>query len=155
MAYIYGILPPIHPLRPFEGVLPVKPHITLVKLEKPIRVEVKYRRFVATIGPVVLLPSPSKPRYIALRVEPYGEFAALRALLAATLAGNVVEKYSDFKPHLTVYSIRLKRPVIDDIKPAAKEASKYTGTAFEVRAVHLIDTTGGAYMPIYAVPLHP
>ncbi|MEM1637538.1 MAG: 2'-5' RNA ligase family protein [Pyrobaculum sp.] len=155
MPYIYGILPPIHPLRPFEGVMSVKPHITLVKLEKPIRVEVGYRRFVATIGPVVLLPGPSKPRYIALRVEPYGEFAALRSLLAALLTGALVERHAEFKPHLTVYSIRLKRPALDDIRLAVEEAAKYTGTAFEVRAVHLIDTTGGAYMPVYAVPLQP
>jgi hypothetical protein len=77
MGLIYGIMPPIPPLKPFEGISPVKPHITLVKLKRPIQVEIRYRRFVVALGPVMLLPSPSKPRYIALKAEPYGELAAL------------------------------------------------------------------------------
>ncbi|MGC8994078.1 MAG: 2'-5' RNA ligase family protein [Pyrobaculum sp.] len=154
MSYIYGVLPPIHPLRPYEGILPVKPHITLVKLEKPLKVEVRYRQFVATLGPVVLLPSQSRPRYVALRVEPHGEFAALRTLLMASLGGVVRERHAEFKPHLTVYSIRIKRPTPNDIRPAVEEAARYAGTAFEVKAVHLINTTGGAYIPVYTLHLH-
>ena len=73
MGFIYGIMPPIPPLKPFEGVQPVKPHITLVKLKRRVHVEVKYRQFVVALGQVVLLPSPSRPRYIALRAEPQGE----------------------------------------------------------------------------------
>jgi 2'-5' RNA ligase len=154
MGFIYGIMPPIPPLKPFEGIRPVKPHITLVKLRRPVQVEVRYRRFVVTLGPVVLLPSPSKPRYIALKAEPYGELAALRTLLTATLGDAVEERYGEFKPHLSVYAIRLKRPIQEDLTPAVEEARKYVGVAFEVKAIYLIDTTGGVYAPIYTVSLH-
>jgi hypothetical protein len=154
MGFIYGILPPVPPLRPFEGVVPVKPHITLVKLKRQTQVEVRYRQFVVTLGPVVLLPSPSRPRYIALKAEPYGELAALRTLLISSLGDAVEEKYAEFRPHLSVYSIRLKRPTREELAPAVEEAARYVGIAFEVKAVHLIDTSGGAYMPVYTVPLH-
>ena len=153
MPYIYGVLPPVRPLPPFDYVVPVKPHITLVKVEKPVRIEIRYRQFAATVGHILLLPSSSRPRYIALRVEPYGEFAALRSLLMASLGGEVVERHSEFRPHLTVYSIRAKRPTEEDLRPAIDEASKLVGTAFEVKAIHLLDTTGGAYIPVYVIPL--
>jgi len=154
MGYIYGIMPPIPPLRPFEGVNPVKPHITLVKLRRRVQVEVKYRQFVVTLGPVVLLPSPSRPRYIALKAEPYGELAALRALLVASIGDAVEERHVEFRPHLSLYAIRLKHPTQEDLAPAMEEASKYIGVAFEVKAIYLIDTTEGLYMPVYMVPLH-
>lgn len=154
MGYIYGVLPPIVPPRPHDGIRPVKPHITLVKIKVPVRVELKYRRFVATTGRVLLLPSAAKPRYIALRVEPQGEFAALRTLLISTLGSAVEEKYGEFKPHLTLYAVRIKRPTKDDLAPAIREAKGYVGVAFEVKAIHLIDTTDGLYMPLYSVELH-
>ncbi|ABL87804.1 conserved hypothetical protein [Pyrobaculum islandicum DSM 4184] len=154
MGYIYGILPPMPPLRPFEGITPVKPHITLVKLKRPVKTELRYRQFVVRLGPVVLLPSVTKPRYIALKVEPYGELAALRTLLLASLGEAVEERYTEFKPHLSVYAIRLKHPTNEDLAPAIEETSKYVGTAFEVKAIHLIDTTGGVYLSLYTLPLY-
>ncbi|ACB40419.1 2'-5' RNA ligase family protein [Pyrobaculum neutrophilum] len=154
MGYIYGVLPPIPPLRPFEGVVPLKPHITLVKIRSPAKVEVRYRQFVVRLGPVVLMPSAARPRYIALKAEPYGELAALRSLLQSALGDAVEERHADFKPHLSVYAVRLKRPTADELSPAVEEASKYVGASFEVKAIHLIDTTGGVYMPIYSLPLY-
>jgi hypothetical protein len=35
-----------------------------------------------------------------------------------------------------------------------EEAGRYVGVAFEVKAIYLIDTTEGLYMPVYTVPLH-
>ncbi|MFN3804297.1 MAG: 2'-5' RNA ligase family protein [Pyrobaculum sp.] len=153
MGYIYGVLPPMPPLRPFVGVRPVKPHITLVKVGRPVKVEIRYRQFVALVGPPVLLPSEARPRYIALRVEPHGEFAALRTLLASALGGLVEERYRDFRPHITVYEVRIKRPTAGDIAPAVEEIERFVGTAFEVKALYLIDTTGGVYSPIYTIQL--
>jgi 2'-5' RNA ligase len=154
MGFIYGIMPPIPPLKPLEGVQPVKPHITLVKLRRRVHVEVKYRQFVVTLGPVVLLPSPSRPRYIALRAEPQGELAALRTLLIAAAGDAVEERHAEFRPHLSLYAVRLKHPTRDDLAPAVEEAGRYVGVAFEVKAIYLIDTTEGLYMPVYTVPLH-
>ncbi len=154
MGFIYGIMPPIPPLRAFEGVQPVKPHITLVKLKRRVHVEVRYRQFVVTLGPVILLPNPSKPRYIALRAEPHGELAALRTLLVAAAGDAVEEKHAEFRPHLTLYAVRLKHPTQEDLAPAVEEAGRYVGVAFEVKAIYLIDTTQGLYMPVHTVPLH-
>jgi 2'-5' RNA ligase len=154
MGFIYGLMPPIPPLKPLEGVQPVKPHITLVKLRRRVHVEVKYRQFVVTLGPVVLLPSPSRPRYIALRAEPQGELAALRTLLIAAAGDAVEERHAEFRPHLSLYAVRLKHPTRDDLAPAVEEAGRYVGVAFEVKAIYLIDTTEGLYMPVYTVPLH-
>jgi len=154
MGYVYGVLPPLPPLRPLEGISPVKPHITLVKVSRPVKVELRYRPFVATVGSVILLPSEARPRYIALRVEPYGEFAALRTLLAAALPGVVEERHAEFKPHLTVYAVRLKRPTSEDLRDAVDNARSYVGMSFEVRAIHLLDTTEGSYMPVFTVHLH-
>ncbi|AEA11856.1 hypothetical protein TUZN_0359 [Thermoproteus uzoniensis 768-20] len=151
MPFIYGVLPPIATLRPFEGVMPVKPHITIVKVREPKVVEVRLRPFTARLGDVVLLPSKSRPRYIALSVEPFSELLALRKALEALLGDIVEEKHGDFKPHLSVYSIRLKNPAVEDLAPAIEEARSLRGSAFEVRAVSLIDTTGGEYRPIHTM----
>lgn len=154
MGYIYGVLPPLPPLRPFPGVQPVKPHITLVKLKKPAKVEIRYRSFAASLSGVSLLPSESRPRYVALLVEPRGEFSALRTMLEAALGDLVEEKHGEFKPHLSVYAVRIKRPVEEDLAPAVEEAKRYVGFAFEVRAIHLLDTSGGLYTPLYTVNLY-
>lgn len=151
MPYIYGVLPPIASLRPFEGIMPVKPHITIVKIREPRIVSLNFKPFVAQLKEVVLLPSSAKPRYIALSVEPYSEFLALRKALEALLGGVVDEKHGEFKPHLTVYSIRIKNPSLDELAPALDEASALRNTAFEIRSVDLIDTTGGEYKPIYTI----
>lgn len=155
MGYIYGVLPPIPPPPGRqEGVKPVKPHITIVKLGRPVKVEVRYRPFVAVLGQVDLLPSHARPRYVALRVEPYGEFAALRRLLVSSLGDAVEERHEEFRPHLTLFAVRIKRPTEEELRDAVEYARQYVGTAFEVRAIHLIDTTEGLYMPIYTVNLH-
>lgn len=153
MSYIYGFLPPISSLRPFDGILPIKPHITIVRIKKPKIVSLDLRPFMAKLGDVVLLPSRSKPRYIALEVEPYHEFLRLRKALEALLGDYVDERHGQFKPHLTVYSIRLKRPTPDDLEPALREASTLTGSAFEVKNIALIDATGGEYKQIYVLEL--
>jgi 2'-5' RNA ligase len=153
VGYIYGLLPPIPALRSFPGVEPVKPHITLVRLRRPVMASVRYRRFVVVLGPAVLLPSESRPRYIALRAEPHGELAALRALLVAALGNAVEERHASFKPHMSLYAVRIKRPSREDLGPALDEASKYVGASFEVREVHLIDAAGGLYTPVYTIQL--
>jgi 2'-5' RNA ligase len=75
-------------------------------------------------------------------------------LLTVALGDAVEERYGEFKPHLSVYAIRLKRPTQEDLTPAVEEARKYVGVAFEVKAIYLIDTTDGVYAPIYTVSLH-
>jgi len=151
MSFIYGILPPIASLKPFEGIIPVKPHVTILKVREPRAVEVKLKPFTALLGDVVLLPSRSRPRYIALSVEPFSELLALRKALEALLGDVAEERHGDFRPHLSVYSVRLKNPAAEDLAPAVEEASSLSGSAFEVRAVSLVDTAGGEYRPIHTV----
>ncbi|MEL9991673.1 MAG: 2'-5' RNA ligase family protein [Thermoproteus sp.] len=153
MPYIYGVLPPVASLKPFEGIVPVKPHITLLKIERPKVVSVDFRAFTAFIGDVLFLPSRSRPRYIALAVEPRLEFMALRRALEALLAEVLVERHGDFKPHLSVYAVRIKSPTMDELAPAVEEASRLKGAAFDVRSVALIDTSGGEYKPLYTIQL--
>ncbi len=153
MPYIYGVLPPIASLRPFDGVLPVKPHITIVRIKEPKVVSLNFKPFTARLGGVVLLPSRNKPRYVALSVEPYSEFFELRKALEALLGGYMEERYGQFKPHLTVYSVRLKRPTLDELEPALREASTLSGSAFEVKSVTLMDTAGGEYKQLYTLEL--
>lgn len=142
-------------LRPFEGLEPLKPHVTLVKLKRPKLVEVKYKPFAAVLDKPILLPSAARPRYIALEVSPTEEFAALRRLLEAGLGDAVEERHGEFKPHLTLYAVRLKRPARADLEPALAEAEALSGSSFEVRGVSLIDTAGGEYKVMRELPFAP
>jgi len=153
MPYIYGVLPPIISPRSFQGLEPVKPHITLLKISKPIVVKIRYRPFVINIGRPILLPNVSRPRYIALEVYPRGELAALRRLLEAILANYIIEKHGEFVPHLTLYSIRLKRPTEDELMPAIEYAKAYTGISFAVSSISLLDTSRGEYRIITNISL--
>ncbi|MEM1519382.1 MAG: 2'-5' RNA ligase [Pyrobaculum sp.] len=154
MGCIYGVLPPIPPPPPFRGIEPVKPHITLVKIDRCTKVDIKYRAFTASVKDVAILPSKTRPRYIALLVEPKGEFAALRTLLTAAVSGYVLERYGEFKPHITLYSIRLKHPTEEEVAAAVEEVKKYMGYVFRVVSLHLLDTRGGLYTPLYTINLY-
>ncbi|WP_052883097.1 2'-5' RNA ligase family protein [Thermoproteus tenax] len=153
MPYIYAVLLPFPPLRPLEGFRPVKPHITLLKLRRPIETTVSARRFLATLGEVVILPSRSKPRFIALEAKPYSDFLSLRRALEVAVGGSLEERYIEFRPHATLYSVRLKRPSEDELEPALREAASLRGFSFEVREVHLVDTTGGEYKSLRSIKL--
>lgn len=153
MPYIYGVLPPRLYVKPLPGLEPVRPHITLAKLRRPARVEIRYRPFTATLGRPLLLPSSAKPRYIALEVSPAGEFAALRRMLEAALPGLIEERHGEFRPHLTLYAVRIKRPAEEELEPAVREAEALVGTSFVVDEICLIDTAGGEYKVLSRVAL--
>jgi 2'-5' RNA ligase len=128
MGYFYGILIRGLNLTQLIKTLPAIPmeeqnyHITLIYLgNKQPSENADYKVgqaihnipcFTVHTKQIILLPTPSRPRVMAIEIERTKELARLRTTILNTLNNsrvNISDRYiGDFKPHITIAYIRSK-----------------------------------------------
>ena len=134
------------------GLVVEKPHITIVYLGYKAPTDVPsliplmpFSTYVKSIEP---LPSRARPRHVVLMLEPTEPFMRLREFLGA---GR--DRYSEFKPHLTLYAVRAKYHwdyLADLVIPILRSL---IGHRVVVDRVQLIDTGRGTYRVVREIPL--
>lgn len=152
MPYIYGLILDLElPDLAIPGIVREVPHITILHMrEKPKQIPqtLPINPFVAKPSGIEPLPSQAKPRHIVLMLEPVDRFLELRKSL-----GDYLDKYIEFRPHLTLYAIRAKyhwRDIAKDVIPVLRPL---LSLRILVSEVQLIDTGGARYEIIARVPL--
>ena len=129
MGYFYGVLIKelnIAPLIRALPVIPIEPgntHITITYIgDKPPSQEADNRVgtiaastpcFTIRLGQLTLLPSPAKPRVLAIEVMNNEQLSRLRTAIISTLRDSgiaISDRFlGDFKPHITIAYIKTKK----------------------------------------------
>lgn len=154
---------PLKLVEPYREIPKDRLHITLVYIGSLKRSKVcivknvlnkvtsNHKVFKVTLHGVILLPSFSKPRYLALEITQGKErLARLRNEVIVKLTNTSLtleDTYlSDFKPHVTFAEARVKSSVIPQklLKKIVK-MGKRIKEEVEIREVILYESTGGVY----------
>ena len=101
-------------------------------------------------------PSFSRPRYLAAVPEDEGPVRALRRIVEPFLLKYSTDRYTEFKPHVTIARSRAKPSL--DLEIVAERIIKGSRRITErlvVREVHLLRAEGGRLITVASTRLAP
>jgi 2'-5' RNA ligase len=110
-----------------------------------------FRPFVLRLGPAELFPTPSRPRVVALGLEPAVALAELAAAVErAVVAEGFAPEPRPFRAHLTLGRVRDRRfPSVAALEVPAAEVAVEEAVLFQSE----LSPEGSRYTPLGRMPL--